>query len=110
MPLVKMTLAEALARPLTVTERAHFAALAAKPDAQIDFSDQPEITAAAIAVGHVLVTGRGGVRTGAGRKSLGKLRKTVKLSPAAIRRFQAYAKRKRLPDFSAALEAASRTL
>ena len=49
----------------------------------------------------------GGVRTGAGRKSLNKLRKTVKLSPDAIRRFQAYAKRKRLPDFSAALEAAS---
>jgi hypothetical protein len=49
----------------------------------------------------------GGSRAGAGRKALGKLRKTVKLSPAAIRRFQAYAKRKRLPDFSAALEAAS---
>ena len=49
----------------------------------------------------------GGLRVGAGRKALGKLRKTVKLSPGAIRRFQAYAKRKRLPDFSAALEAAS---
>ncbi len=49
----------------------------------------------------------GGSRAGAGRKALGKLRKTVKLSPGAIRRFQAYAKRKRLPDFSAALEAAS---
>ena len=44
---------------------------------------------------------------GAGRMALAKLRKTVKLSPGAIRRFQAYAKRKRLPDFSAALEAAS---
>ena len=49
----------------------------------------------------------GGMRVGSGRKALGKLRKTVKLSPAAIRRFHAYAKRKRLPDFSAALEAAS---
>jgi hypothetical protein len=35
------------------------------------------------------------------------LQKTVKLSPQAIRRFQAYARRERLPDFSAALEAAS---
>ena len=49
----------------------------------------------------------GGLRVGAGRKALGKLRKTVKLSPDAIRCFQAFAKRKRLPDFSAALEAAS---
>ncbi len=49
----------------------------------------------------------GGVRSGAGRKSSGKLRKTVKLSPGAVRRFQAYAKRRRLPDFSAALGAAS---
>ncbi|MSU53499.1 MAG: hypothetical protein CK538_00490 [Opitutia bacterium] len=48
----------------------------------------------------------GGLRVG-GRKPLGELRKTVKLSPDAIRRFQAFAKRKRLPDFSAALEAAS---
>ena len=44
----------------------------------------------------------GGLRVGAGRKALGKLRKTVKLSHDAIRRFHAYAKRKRLPDFSAA--------
>jgi hypothetical protein len=52
----------------------------------------------------------GGARPGAGRKPAGKLRKTVKLSPAAVRRFQAYAQRKKLPDFSAALEAASLTL
>ncbi len=47
---------------------------------------------------------------GAGRKPTGKLPKTVKLSPRAIRRFQAYARRERLPDFSAALEAASRVV
>ena len=40
----------------------------------------------------------------------GARRKTVKLSPAAIRRYHAYAKKKGLPDFSAALEAASLTL
>ena len=49
----------------------------------------------------------GGARPGAGRKPTGKLRKTVKLSPATIRRFQAYARRNRLPNFSAAIEAAS---
>ena len=54
-----------------------------------------------------LLRGRDCLRVGAGRKALGKLRKTVKLSPDAIRCFQAFAKRKRLPDFSAALEAAS---
>ena len=52
----------------------------------------------------------GGWRPGAGRKPVGKLRKTVKLSPAAVRRFQSYARRHKLPDFSAALEAASCTL
>ena len=49
----------------------------------------------------------GGARSGAGRKPLGKRPKTVKLSPAAIRRFEAYARRQKLPHFSAALEAAS---
>ena len=53
------------------------------------------------------VVTHGGARAGAGRKPLGKQPKTVKLSPGAIRRFEAYARRKKLPHFSAALEAAS---
>jgi len=52
----------------------------------------------------------GGGRPGAGRKPAGKLRKTVKLSSAAVRRFQAYARRKKLPNFSAALETVSSAL
>jgi hypothetical protein len=52
----------------------------------------------------------GGARPGAGRKPEGKLRKTIKISPAAVRRFQSYARRHKLPNFSAALEAASCTL
>ncbi len=56
--------------------------------------------------GRVIVT-RGGARVGAGRKPLGKLRKTIKLSPRAVRRFEAYARRKSNGDFSAAVEAAS---
>lgn len=110
MSLIKISLAQAQARPFTTAERARLAALAAKSDAEIDFSDQPEITDGDIASGRVRIVGRGGARPGSGRKSLGKLRKTVKLTPGAIRRFQAYARRKHLPDFSAALEAASRTL
>ncbi len=53
------------------------------------------------------VATRGGARAGAGRKPLGKLRKTVKLSPEAVRRFQAYARQKAMGNFSAAVEAAS---
>jgi len=52
----------------------------------------------------------GGARPGAGRKPAGKVRKTVKLSPEAVRRYQAYARRKNLPNFSAALEAAASDL
>jgi hypothetical protein len=105
-----MTLAEAKARPFTADERARFAALAAKSDSQIDFSDQPEISATDIASGRYRIVGRGGARAGAGRKPLRKQRKTVKLTPAAVRRFQAYARRNKLPHFSAALEAASHLL
>jgi hypothetical protein len=56
------------------------------------------------------VLSHGGARVGAGRKPEGKVRKTVKLSPAAVRRLQAYARRKKLPNFSAALEAAALAL
>jgi hypothetical protein len=52
----------------------------------------------------------GGARPGAGRKPAGKLRKMVKLSPAAVRRFKAFARREKLPNFSAALEAVSSAL
>ena len=110
MPIVRMTLAEAQARPFTAAEKTRMAALAALPDAALDFSDQPEITAADIASGRVRIVGRGGARDGAGRKALGKVRKTVKLSPEAVRRFQAYGRRHKLPHFSATLEAAARTL
>lgn len=49
----------------------------------------------------------GGARTGAGRKATGKQRKVIKISPAAIARFQAFAKRRKLASFSAAVEEAS---
>lgn len=52
----------------------------------------------------------GGARNGAGRKPSGKVRKTVKLSPEAVRRYQAYARRKKLANFSDALEAVASNL
>jgi hypothetical protein len=56
------------------------------------------------------VVSHGRTRQGAGRKPTGKMRKTVKLSPAAVNRFKAYARLKKLPSFSAALEAVSYNL
>jgi hypothetical protein len=56
------------------------------------------------------VVSHGGARQGAGRKPTGKMRKTVKLSPAAVNRFKAYARLNKLSSFSAALEAASNHL
>jgi Holliday junction resolvase-like predicted endonuclease len=52
-------------------------------------------------------TAHGGARTGAGRPALGKTRKTIKLSPQAIRRFDDHARRNGLGSFSAAVEEAS---
>jgi hypothetical protein len=105
-----MTLAEAKARTLSAADKARLAKLAAKPDAAIDFAEQPEITEAALAAGRFRVAGRGGRREGSGRRPLGKTRKTVKLSSAAVRRLEAYARRHKLPHFSAAIEAASELL
>ncbi len=110
MPTIKMTLAEAKARPLSVSAKARLAKLASKKDTEIDFADQPEITDEAISSGRLRIVGRGGKRVGAGRRALGKTRKTVKLSPLTVRRLEAYARRHKLPHFSAAIEAATELL
>ncbi|MFI5337336.1 MAG: hypothetical protein ACHQ5A_11165 [Opitutales bacterium] len=81
------------------TTAANLAARFADGDEVLDYFD---VTRARVT--------HGGARPGAGRKAAGKLRKTVKLSPSAIRRFLAYGRRHRLPDFSAALELASADL
>jgi hypothetical protein len=44
MPTIKMTLAEAKARTLSAADKARLAKLATKPDAAIDFSEQPQNT------------------------------------------------------------------
>jgi hypothetical protein len=52
----------------------------------------------------------GGARPGAGRKPVGKVRKSVKLTPYAIARLNAFARKRKLPDFSSAIEAAAQNL
>jgi hypothetical protein len=73
--------------------------LEARYEAGEDVLDYFDVSRAAVS--------HGGARQGAGRKPTGKMRKTVKLSPAAVNRFKAYARLNKLPSFSAALEAAS---
>lgn len=94
MPLVKTTLAEALAKPITPAERARLAALASRPDSEIDFSDQEEITPEKIAAGHYRIVRRGGVRTGAGRKPSGNRPVKLRLPPGLLRSLRAEARRK----------------
>ena len=94
MPLVKMTLAEALAKakPFTAQQKARFAAMAAD-DSLIDFSDQEEITPEKIAAGHYRIVGRGGRRPGAGRKPTGNRPVKLRLPPAVLRSLRAEARR-----------------
>ena len=94
MPLVKMTLAEALAKakPFTAQQKARFAAMAAD-DSLINFSDQEEITPEKIAAGHYRVVGRGGVRPGAGRKPTGNRPVKLRLPPGLLRALRAEARR-----------------
>lgn len=73
--------------------------LEARFDAGEDVSDYFDLSRAKLS--------HGGVRPGAGRKPTGKQRKVIKITPDAIERFQAFAKRRNLASFSAAVEEAS---
>ncbi len=106
MPTIKTSLAEIAARPVNAAQRAQLVALAQRPDAEIDFTDQEEVTPEKIAAGQYVITGRGGARVGAGRKPTGKLTKQVRLSPATVAKVKRLQKQRGLPTFSAALEMA----
>lgn len=67
MPTIRKSLGQIKARKLSTAANARLAKLADKPDAEINFSDQPEITDEAIASGKVCIVGRGGKRPEAGR-------------------------------------------
>ncbi len=62
-----------------------------------------------LTLGQAKIKASGGARPGAGRKPLGKIRKQVKLTPLAVKRFQSFARRRGL-NFSAAIDAASQLL
>jgi hypothetical protein len=79
--MIRITLAEAQAKPFTAAERAHFATLAAKPDSEIDFSDQESVAPEAIAAGHYVIIHRGGARLGAERKPSGRQQVSLRLLP-----------------------------
>lgn len=110
MPLIRKSLDQLKSQELTPVAKSRLGKLARKPDDEIDFSDQPDLTGESIKSGRVRIVGRGGKRAGAGRPALGKMRKNIKLSSAAVRRLENYARKHNLPHFSAAVEAASELL
>jgi hypothetical protein len=93
MPTVKTTLAAILAKPITAAERATLTALATRPDREIDFSDQEEITPEKIATGRYRVVSRGGLRPGAGRKATGNRAVKLRLPSGLVRSLRAEARR-----------------
>lgn len=94
MPLVKTSLAKVLAKPITAAERARLTALASRPDSEINFTDQEEITPEKIAAGRYHVAGHGGPRPGAGRKPTGNRSVKLRLPPNLLRSLRAEARRK----------------
>lgn len=69
---------------------ARYKRLAALKDEHIDFSDAPDASDEELAQS---VTVRGGVRPGAGRKRLGRVRVTLSLDPAVRQRLLSRAKK-----------------
>ncbi len=94
--IIRMTLEEALARPMSERQKAEIEKLRNIRDEDIDFSDNPEATDEDYATGRVRVVGRGGVRLGAGRKPSGNQSVQLRLRPATIRRLHAVAKKRKV--------------
>ncbi|MCF3649258.1 hypothetical protein [Synoicihabitans lomoniglobus] len=88
MPTVRKSLDQA--RPLSAKQRTRLSRIA---DKDIDFSDTPEITAAAIQLGRIKLVGRGGVRPGAGRKPSGRKPVSLRLKPSTIEGLHRQAKK-----------------
>jgi hypothetical protein len=74
MPIIRKSLPQA--KPLSAQQRAKLAGL---KDRDIDFSDNPEMTATDLKRGLLKPVGRGGFRPGAGRKPSGR-------QPVSLRR------------------------
>ena len=91
--LIRQTLTEIVARPVTAAERARLRNLAQRPDAALDLTDPAEITDADLHRGRARIVPHGGARTGAGRKPTGRRPVTLRLKPAVLRTLRAQAKR-----------------
>ena len=91
--LIRKTLAEITAHPVSPSEQARLRALSKRPDDALDLTDPAEITDADLRHGRARVLPHGGARPGAGRKPTGRRPITLRLKPALLRTLRAQAKR-----------------
>jgi hypothetical protein len=91
--LIRKTLAEITAHPVSTAEQFRLRALAPRPDAALDLTDPAEISDADLRRGHARVIPHGGAREGAGRKPSGRRPITLRLKPAVLRTLRAQARR-----------------
>jgi len=91
--LIRTTLAEVSARPVSPGEQARLRDLAKRPDDALDLTDPAEISDADLREGRVRVVPHGGARPGAGRKPTGRRPITLRLKPAVLRTLRAQARR-----------------
>ncbi|MDP3072359.1 MAG: hypothetical protein Q8N18_18855 [Opitutaceae bacterium] len=91
--LIRKTLAEISARPVSTAEQVRLRDLAQRPDAALDLTDPTEISDADLRRGHARVIPHGGAREGAGRKPSGRRPITLRLKPALLRTLRAQARR-----------------
>ncbi len=103
--LIRQTLAEIVARPVTAAEQARLRDLAKRPDAALDLTNPAEITDADLHRGRARIVPHGGARLGAGRKPTGRRPITLRLKPALLRTLRAQARRegKTLSEIAEAL-------
>ena len=91
--LIRKTLAEITARPVSTAERVRLRDLAKRPDSALDLTDPAEISDADLLHGRARVVPHGGAREGAGRKPTGRRPITLRLKPAVLRGLRAQARR-----------------
>ena len=91
--LIRTTLAEIVARPVSAAEQARLRALAKRPEAALDLTDPAEISDDDLRSGRARVVPHGGARPGAGRKPTGRRPITLRLKPAVLRTLRAQARR-----------------
>lgn len=91
--LIRKTLAEITARPLSTAERTRLHALSKLPDSALDLTSIPEIIDAYLKAGRARIVPHVGARPGAVRKPSGRLPITLRLKPALVSKLRAQAKR-----------------